>query len=384
LKKIAYISCLGVVATLTVEFGVIGILPQIADHYQISIDKAGRLIGVYELVAAITGPFMALLVSNIDRKKVIAICLGISVFASLLSSLAPAFGLLLVARVMVALTDSVFHSVALASVIRNVDEKEDAAMMSIVLSGFSVAAITIIPLSAFVGTTFNWQLAFVVKAVVSGLALVSVLIVFPSMPVAIKKTFKGQLNILRKPIFILTAVLCLFMVTSAFSLYSYFADYLGEQKKMSGQMISYMLLIFGAMGIVGNWIAGKLAGKNLFMTSVATIVSVAIVAVGFQYSGTNTAFNILVIALWGLLFNIGPLVITTYINRAAPEAMEFGFALTASFIGLGIAAGTFLGGWVIANKGIQLAPWAGIGFGFVSLFVLVVIHRFKSEQQILR
>jgi predicted MFS family arabinose efflux permease len=372
------------VATLTVEFGVIGILPQIADQYQISIDKAGRLIGVYELVAAITGPFMALLVSNIDRKKVIAICLGISMFASLLSSLAPAFGLLLVARVMVALTDSVFHSVALASVIRNVDEKEDAAMMSIVLSGFSVAAITIIPLSAFVGTTFNWQLAFVVKAVVSGLALVSVLIVFPSMPVAIKKTFKGQLNILRKPIFILTTVLCLFMVTSAFSLYSYFADYLGEQKKMSGQLISYMLLIFGAMGIAGNWVAGKIAGKNLFMTCVATIVSVAIVAIGFQYSGTNTAFNILVIALWGLLFNIGPLVITTYINRAAPEAMEFGFALTASFIGLGIAAGTFLGGWVIANKGIQLAPWAGIGFGVVSLFVLVVIHRFKSEQQILR
>ncbi len=384
MKKIAYISCLGVVATLTVEFGVIGILPQIADHYQISIDKAGRLIGVYELVAAITGPFMALLVSNADRKIVMAICLGISVFASLLSSLAPAFALLLVARVMVALTDSVFHSVALASVIRNVDEKEDAALMSIVLSGFSIAAITVIPLSAFVGNTFNWQLAFVVKAIVSGLALISVLIVFPSMPVAIKKTFKGQLNILKKPIFILTAVLCLLMVTSAFSLYSYFADYLGEQKKMSGQMISYMLLVFGAMGIAGNWLAGKMAGRNLFVTCVAKIVSVVIVAIGFQYSGTNTPFNILVIAFWGLLFNIGPLVITTYINRAVPETMEFGFALTASFIGLGIAAGTFLGGWVITNKGISLAPWAGIGFGIISLLVLVVVHRFKSEKQISR
>lgn len=192
MKKIAYISCLGVIATLTVEFGVIGILPQIADHYKITIDKAARLIGVYELVAALSGPFMALLISNIDRKKVMLVCLAISVFASVLSSLGPAFGALLVARVMVALTDSVFHSVALASVIKNRDEKEDARMMSIVLSGFSIAAITIIPLSAFIGNTYYWQLAFVVKAIFSLAALLGVLFIFPSLPVAVKKLLRDR------------------------------------------------------------------------------------------------------------------------------------------------------------------------------------------------
>ena len=382
MKTIAYISCLGVMATLTVEFGVIGILPQIAEHYKITIDKAGRLLGVYELVAAISGPFMALLLTNMDRKWVIMTCLSVSLLASLLSSLAPAFGWMLAARVFVALTDSVFHAVSLGSVIRNVDEKEDAKMMAIVLSGFSIASITLIPFTAFIGSTLTWQTAFLVKALVSGIVLLLVLIIFPSMPVVAKKIFGSQLKIITRPIFLWTAALCFCMTASAFCLYSYFADYLWEQKQMSAQTISYMLLIFGALGIAGNWLAGKTAGKHLLWTCMATLLSVVVVAIGFQYSGVNMVSNISIIAVWGLLFAFGPLVITTYINRAAPEAMEFGFALTASFIGLGIAVGTSFGGWVIVTKGIHWAPWSGAGFCGAAIITLGIISWLEKKKKV--
>lgn len=36
-KRIAYIGCLGVVGIISTEFGVIGILPQIAEYYSINI-----------------------------------------------------------------------------------------------------------------------------------------------------------------------------------------------------------------------------------------------------------------------------------------------------------------------------------------------------------
>ncbi|WP_278379886.1 hypothetical protein [Chryseobacterium arthrosphaerae] len=69
MKKYAYIGCLGFIAVITTEFGVIGILPQIAEDYKISIDKAGYLLSAFALVIALTGPFMTLLTSGIDRKK---------------------------------------------------------------------------------------------------------------------------------------------------------------------------------------------------------------------------------------------------------------------------------------------------------------------------
>ncbi len=61
MKKYAYIGCLGFIAVITTEFGVIGILPQIAEHYNISIDKAGYLLSAFALIIALTGPFMTLL-----------------------------------------------------------------------------------------------------------------------------------------------------------------------------------------------------------------------------------------------------------------------------------------------------------------------------------
>lgn len=150
---------------------------------------------------------------------------------------------------------------------------------------------------------------------------------------------------------------------------------------MSGQMISYMLLLFGATGIAGNWLAGKTTAKNPFWTCMATILSVILVAIGFQYSGINSISNILVIAIWGFLFSFGPIIITTYINKATPEAKVFGFALSASFIGIGIAAGTSFGGWVIVTKGITVAPWSGIGFCLAAIITLIVISMLGRKKQ---
>ncbi|WP_417888141.1 hypothetical protein [Zunongwangia sp.] len=69
MKKYAYIGCLGLIGVITTEFGVIGILPQIATHYEISIDRARLLLRAFALIIALTGPFMTLLASGLDRKK---------------------------------------------------------------------------------------------------------------------------------------------------------------------------------------------------------------------------------------------------------------------------------------------------------------------------
>jgi predicted MFS family arabinose efflux permease len=201
------------------------------------------------------------------------------------------------------------------------------------------------------------------------------------MPVTTRKTFRGQLSIFKRPVFLWTAVLCFFMVASAFCLYSYIAEYLDEEKKMSGQMISIMLFVFGAMGIAGNWLAGKTAGKNLFLTCMASLLSVLVVAAGFWFSGLQLFSNIAVIAVWGILFSFGPLVLTSYINRAVPDAMEFGFAMSGTFIGIGISAGVYVGGLMIVKKGVSLAPWSGTGFCIAAILTLFMIEWLERKNK---
>jgi MFS family permease len=93
MKKYAYIGCLGFIAVITTEFGVIGILPQIAEHYKISIDKAGYLLSAFALIIALTGPFMTLLTSGIDRKKIMLTAIFMFLITGIVSSFSPPFWL---------------------------------------------------------------------------------------------------------------------------------------------------------------------------------------------------------------------------------------------------------------------------------------------------
>jgi predicted MFS family arabinose efflux permease len=114
MKKYAYIGALGFLAVITTEFGIIGILPQIADHYHISIDKAGYLLSAFALIIAITGPFMTLLASGFDRKKVMLTAIAIFLVTAIVSSLSPPFWLLLTVRILPAFLQPVYIATALS------------------------------------------------------------------------------------------------------------------------------------------------------------------------------------------------------------------------------------------------------------------------------
>ena len=108
MKKYAYIGCLGLIGVTTTEFGVIGILPQIATHYEISIDRAGLLLSAFALIIALTGPFMTLLASGFDRKKVMLLSILLFVMTGVISSFSPPFWLLMLVRILPAFLQPVY------------------------------------------------------------------------------------------------------------------------------------------------------------------------------------------------------------------------------------------------------------------------------------
>lgn len=369
MKKIAYCCCFGVVSLLTTEFGVIGILPQLATHYRIGIDQAGWLLSAFALVVALAGPFMTLLASGYNRKNVLLLSLMPFLLAGLVSALAPPFWLLLAVRVLPAFLHPVFYSTALGLVAGGSDPKEAPRLMAIILSGIGIATVTTIPLATYVASQAGWQAAFGLQAAVSALALLGVYAVVPSLPVTQRATYEQQLGILTKPAFLLGAALVFLLVAGWFCTYSYFADYLGKAKYLSPAAISYLLLLFGLAGLLGNWLAGQFLSRSLRGTTVALLTGPLLVAVALHYTGTLPVPTTVVVAGWGLLYAPCFLLSSAIISAAAPEALEFANSLAASFTNLGITVGTTVGGWIIIHQGIAQLPWAGLAFGLAALVV---------------
>lgn len=381
MKKFAYIGCLGFIGVITTEFGVIGILPQIAEHYHITIDTAGILLSAFALVIALTGPFMTLLFSGFDRKKIMMAAIAIFLITGIVSSFSPPFWLLVLVRILPAFLQPVYIATALSVAVSKGNKEHENELMGIVFSGISIAMVTTVPFATYLASLGSWEYSFIIQAVVSAIALAGIYFVLPSMPVSEKQSFGSQLQILKRPTFLVSTAMNFFMITAWFSTYSYFADYLNKAKNMDGAMVSYMLFLFGIIGVIATWISGKMLNKNIAKTTAFFLSGTLLIPVLLSFSGGNTIATIIVIALWGFLYSPSFLNASTYMISAAPNSLEFANSLATSFGNLGVSLGTTIGGIVIATKGVAQTPWIGFSFGILAFLMIglrEIMERKKS------
>ncbi|WP_300691130.1 MFS transporter [Chryseobacterium sp.] len=381
MKTFAYIGCLGFIAVITTEFGIIGILPQVAEYYKISIDKAGYLLSAFALVIALTGPFMTLWTSGIDRKKIMSASLFMFLITGIVSSFSPPFWLLMLVRILPAFLQPVYIATALSVAVAQADESKKNELMSIVFNGVTIAMVTTVPFATWISGLYSWEYSFMVQTAVSLIALIIIQLMLPSIPVKEKKSYGSQINILKKPVFIFSTLTNFFMITAWFSTYSYFADYLSKAKGMDTSMISYMLFLFGIIGIVANWTAGKMLNKNVAGTTAFFLSGTILIPILFYISDGNLWATILVIGIWGFLYSPSFLNASTYMISSAPGALEFANSLATSFGNLGVTLGTTIGGWIIVTKGAEYTPWIGLVFGLLAFLMMILRSIFEKRNQ---
>ncbi|MFE5534109.1 MFS transporter, partial [Embleya sp. NPDC056538] len=83
----------------TTEFVVMGLLPEIADDYGVSIPTAGLLVTGYAIGVVVGAPLMTVLGNRIGRKTMLMALMGLFVVGNLVSALAPTFGVMLAGRI---------------------------------------------------------------------------------------------------------------------------------------------------------------------------------------------------------------------------------------------------------------------------------------------
>jgi predicted MFS family arabinose efflux permease len=375
-NKIAYLGCLSLIGMITTEFGVIGILPQLALHYGVSMDRAGLLLSAYALVVALAGPWMTVFTSGVNRKTLMAIAMAVFLLTGIVSSMTPPFWLLMLVRVLPAFLHPVLVATAVAAATATGGQQYGHRMMAIVMGGIGIAMISTVPLSTYLAGYFNqWQASFMLQAFISLSVLILILLLMPAMPVGEKKSYRAQLLVLRNPAFLMTALCSFLMIAGIFSSYSYFADYLGRVNGMTESTISLMLLLFGLSGLAGNFVAGKLLSKSIVQTTVWFLAGLMVVSVLLYFSGAMPVFSTILILIWGFLQTPCFLTAQAYMISKAPEAQEFANSLAISSGNLGISAGAFAGGLAIVHTGVQSTLWVMFGFTATALLVILIEQR---------
>ncbi|MBB2481516.1 MFS transporter [Bacillus sp. APMAM] len=374
------ILALGVFGIITTEMSIVGVLPQIAQKFVISTSQAGLLVSIFALVVAISGPFLILLVSGINRKLLLLTAIFMFVISNIIYAFTTHFEVMLIFRILPAALHPLFFSIALVTAASLVPPEKSGQAVTKVFMGITVGFALGVPLTSYLAERFSLEIAFLFGAIVNAFAFIGIFILLPSMPVKERMTFGKQISILRKPGLWLNIATVVFIFAAMFSVYSYFAEYLAKVTSMNGSLISVMLLIFGVIMIVGNNLFGMFLQKSIVKTIISFLILYLMVYLLVYYLGFYFIPMIFMVFIWGIVHSGGLIVSQAWLISEAKEAPEFGNSLFVSFSNLGITLGTSIGGLFISQLGIHQLIWSGFLFTLLSfLLIIIKIKFFKSS-----
>lgn len=378
-----YILTIGVFAILNTEMGVIGILPSIADHFHVSVSKAGWLVSFFALVVAVSGPTMPLLFSGINRKKVMLLVQGVFVLGNIVSIYTSNFTILLMARIIPAFFHPIYCSLAFTVAAASVSKEEAPKAVSKVFIGVSAGMVVGVPIASFIASATSLQMAMVFFAIVNMLAFVATLLFVPSMPVKERLSFGAQISVLKKSITWLSIVSVILLNSAVFGVYSYLADYLKTVTNMSSNTISLILFIYGGANIIGSIVAGKLLTKNAIKSVVTFPFALGVVYILLFFFGQFTVPMAIITIIWGILAGIGGNINQYWITSSAPEALDFANGLFLTSVNLGTTFGAAVGGLIISDMGTQYVVFVGFLSLILSLVtILLRNYMFTPTQQL--
>lgn len=370
---------LGVFGIITTEMGIVGVLPQITQRFNITTSQAGVLVSIFALVVAISGPFLTLLASGINRKVILLTAVLMFMISNIVYAYTTSFEMMLAFRILPAIFHPIFFSVALVTAAKLVPLEKSGHAITKVFAGITVGFAFGIPLTSFLAEQLSLEASFLFGAIVSAIAFAGILFWLPSMPVKEKMSYGKQVSILRKPGLWLNiaTVICIF--AAMFTVYSYFAEYLGQVAHMNGSWISFMLMVFGLIMIFGNFLFGSSLQKNMTKTVISfPLLYIAIYVLAY-YFGTYFIPMAAIVFFWGIIHSGGLNVSQTWLMTEAKESPEFGNSLFVSFSNLGITLGTSIGGWSISQLGIHQLIWSGITFALLAFFLIIIKIKILSS-----
>ncbi|MXN28769.1 MULTISPECIES: MFS transporter [Delftia] len=356
-------------SVVTTEMLPVGLLTSIAGSLGTSMGRAGLMISLPALLAALFAPLVVMAAGGMDRRRILCGLLALLVLANLASALAPSLIWLLAARVLVGFCMGGIWAIAGGLAARLVPQASMGLATSIIFGGVAAASVLGVPLGALIGDFAGWRWAFGGMAGFSALVLALHMAVLPALPAtgsASLRQFSHQLANRRLQAGL---ALTLLLVAGHFMSFTFVRPLLLTVSGFDAQWMSALLLAYGIAGIAGNFLAGIIAARRTVPSLAAIALGLLLAPVLFLSVGDSPTGGGAVLLVWGLAYGGVSVGLMTWMMQAAPRAVEIATALYVGVFNIGIALGSWAGGQLVDGWGLHATLWLSGGLAAAALLL---------------
>ncbi|WP_068792264.1 MFS transporter [Brevibacillus laterosporus] len=348
----------------TTEFISVGLLPLIADDLNISVSTSALTVTLYALGVTFGAPILTSLTSGIPRKALLLWIMLVFIVGNTLAATANGIVVLLIARMISALSHGVFMSIGSTIAADLVPENRRASAIAFMFSGLTVATVTGVPLGTFIGQQLGWRAAFIGIVAVGILAFLANIILIPSdLRKGTKTPLREQLTLITNGRLFLAFLITAIGYGGTFVVFTYLSPLLHEITGFKETTVAIILLGYGIAIAIGNIIGGKAANRKPISALFYMFTIQSIILFVLTFTAPFKVVGLLTILLMGLFAFMNVPGLQVYVvmlaERYAPKAVDVASAMNIAAFNAGIAIGAYLGGLVTDKLGLIHTPWVG-------------------------
>lgn len=357
----------------TTEFVIMGLLPEVAADFQVSIPTAGFLVTGYALGVVIGAPLMTLLGTRVSRKRMLMILMALFVIGNVVSATAPVFGVMLAGRVIASLAHGAFFGIGSVVAADLVAPHKKAGAIAMMFTGLTVANVVGVPLGTYIGQSVGWRSTFFVVAALGVVGLLGVARLVPDQPRPEGVRLRHELAAFRNVQVLLAMAMTVLGFGGVFAAITYITPMMTEIAGYSASSVTGLLVLFGLGMVGGNLLGGKFADRRLMPLLYVSLGGLAVVLALFTLTAHNKiAAAVTIFLIGGLGFATVPPLQKRVLDQAA-GAPTLASAVNIGAFNLGNALAAWLGGMVIAaGLGYTAPNWVGAALAASALVLAVV------------
>ena len=348
MKKTIFSLALGTFGLGMAEFGIMGVLTELAHDTGISIPSAGNMISFYAFGVVIGAPIVALFSGKFSLKTTLLFLVAMCAVGNALFTFSTSYFWLALGRLISGFPHGAIFGVGAIILSKIAPPGKVTVAVAGMIAGMTVANLVGVPLGTWLGHQFSWRYTFFLIALFDALVILSVLIWVPDIHDKSEIKLTEQFQFLKKPEPWLIFAATMFGNAGVFAWFSFVKPFMVNVSGFSEGMMTIIMMLMGLGMVLGNLLSGKLSGRfsPLRIAATTDMVIVASLLLLFALGELKTASLVMgFICCAGLFALSAPLQILLLQNAKGGEML--GAAGGQMAFNLGSAIGAYFGGMMI-------------------------------------
>jgi predicted MFS family arabinose efflux permease len=355
-------------AFITAELLPIGVLTLIAPDLHRSRSQVGLLVSGYAVVVVVASIPLTRLTQRVPRRALLGATMVVFAAANGGAALAPSYAVLAGARLVTALTQALFWSVASATVTGPFPVAVRGRTVALFSTGAALAPVFGVPLGTELGQHAGWRAAFAVLAG-AGLAIaVAVVLLIPSYPPDAGGAARGTAPDARR--FAMLLVATALGIAGYLTLTTYVTPFLLDVSHFSAAALAPLLFVSGVAGVLGTVLVARTLDPRPIASLLVPLVVGAASLIGLAVFGALKPVTVLLLAGVGGAYAAYATAVQSRMLQLAPRSTDLASAAISTMFNAGIAAGSLIGAALLPGPGPRLLALVG---GLLSLGALAVL-----------